>query len=108
MGEVVKVFVGEQQMEFIVNRELICQASRFFSNVLTGPFKEGHESTIYIPEDEPYTFSLFVDFLYQNPLPFIEAEDLHAQLNKLLSLYYFAEKYFINQLMDQTMDRLRE
>ena len=34
--------------------------------------------------------------------------DLHAQLNKLLNLYYFAEKYFINGLMDQTMDRLRE
>jgi hypothetical protein len=74
MGEVVKVLVGEEQKEFTVNKEIICQASKFFSDAFTGPFKEGRESTIYMLEDEPHTFSLFVDFLHQNPLPLIERQ----------------------------------
>jgi hypothetical protein len=157
-SEVVKIHVGRKRKEFIVHKKLICDASKFFKDAFTGPFKEGQEGVMYMPEDDPESFSCFIEWLYRNPLPIIEdgakvskvvtmtkkaaedrefgpiteeehlaevsrgkkeakdAEDekmaqdarLSWQINRLLRLYYFAEKIFINGLMNRTMDRIRQ
>lgn len=157
-SEVVKIYVGRKRKEFIVHKNLICDASKFFNDAFTGPFKEGQEGVMYMPEDDPESFSCFIEWLYRNPLPIVEdgtevskvvtktkeptenkefgpitkeehlaevsrkekeakdAEDekkardarLSVQINRLLKLYYFAEKMFINGLMNRTMDRIRQ
>lgn len=152
--EVVSVFVGKKRKEFNVHKKLICEASKFFSDAFNGPFKEGQEGSMYMPEDDPDVFSCFVDWLYRNPLPVVEdtfeppkkvlepvganqdkvfgpitneahlqeitrikkeadekkkAQDarLGDQFTRLLKLYFFAEKIFINELMNRSMDRIR-
>lgn len=162
-SEVVSIFLGKKRKEFNVHKKLICDASKFFSDAFTGPFKEGQEGTMYMPEDDPDVFACFVDWLYRNPLPFVEdtiespkktlevmkpelqtglmkaseykefgpitkdehlqevarlkkeAEDkkkerdarLGDQFSRLLKVYFFAEKIFLNELMNRVMDRVR-
>jgi hypothetical protein len=71
-SEIVSVIVWKKRKEFNVHKNIICQASKFFNDALTGPFKEGQENRMYMPEDDPDVFSCFVDWLYRNPLPIIE------------------------------------
>jgi hypothetical protein len=153
-SEVVSILVGKKRKEFNVHKKLICQASKFFNDAFTGPFKEGQENKMYMPEDDPEVFSCFVDWLYRNPLPVIEdtfvaekkeveitkaseckafgpvTEEEHLQevervnkeakekkkardirlgdqFSRLLKLYFFAEKIFLHELMNRTMDRIR-
>jgi hypothetical protein len=153
-SEIVSVLVGKKRKEFNVHKKLICQASKFFNDAFTGPFKEGQENKMYMPEDDPEVFSCFIDWLYRNPLPVIEddfvaekkdveitkaseykafgpatreehlqevervnkeaeerkkARDIHLgdQFSRLLKLYFFAEKIFLHELMNRTMDRIR-
>ena len=71
-SETVAVFVGKKRKEFNVHKKLICQASKFFNDAFSGPFKEGQENRMHMPEDDPEVFSYFVDWLYRNPLPVVE------------------------------------
>jgi len=154
-SEVVSVLVGKERKEFIVHKKLICQASKFFNDAFTGPFKEGQENKMDMPEDDPEVFSCFIDWLYRNPLPVVEdtyvaekkeveitkvsecksfgpltkeehsqevervnkeakekkkARDIRLgdQFSRLLRLYFFAEKIFLHELMNRTMDRIRQ
>jgi hypothetical protein len=153
-SETVSVFVGKKRKEFNVHKKLICEASKFFKDAFTGPYKEGQENRMHMPEDDPEVFSCFIDWLYRNPLPIIEdtsevpkkdveimnasgyrafgpptkeehlqevdrvkkeveeqkrARDIRLgdQFSRLLKLYFFAEKIFIHELMNRTIDRIR-
>jgi hypothetical protein len=153
-SEVVSVLVGKKRKEFNIHKKLICQASKYFNDAFTGPFKEGQENKMYMPEDDPEVFSYFVDWLYRNPLPVVEdtfvdekkeveitkaseyktfgpatkeehlqevervskeaeekkkAQDIRLgdQFDRLLKLYFFAEKIFLHDLMNRAMDRIR-
>jgi len=154
-SETVSVLVGKKRKEFNVHKKLICQASKFFNDAFSGPFKEGQENRMHMPEDDPEVFSCFVDWLYRNPLPVVEdtikvpkkdveimksseckafgpvtkeehlqevervnkeadekkkARDIRLgdQFNRLLKLYFFAEKIFLHDLMNRAMDRIRQ
>lgn len=67
-------------------------------------FKEGYESSITMPEDDPQTFELFLHWLYQGALPHgLIDDDFHP----LLHLYIFAEKLCLDEVANKTMDALQ-
>ncbi len=71
-SETVSIFVGKKRKEFNIHKKLICEASKFFNDAFNGPYKEGQENRMHMPEDDPEVFSCFVDWLYRNPLPVVE------------------------------------
>lgn len=153
--ETVTLSVGKKRKEFTVHKKLICDASKFFNDAFNGPFKEGVDGIMYMPEDDPGVIAYFVDWLYRNPIPQVEDSEkpkvspitvhpvkpgdvqfgpptkaehenkleqakmkaaakekaLQARLDrpfdKLFKLYYFAEKLFMKDLKNQTMDCIR-
>ncbi len=57
--------------------------SKFFKDAFNGPFKEGKEGIMYMPEDDSDVFSSFFDWLYRNPLPIVKDE---AEVPKEVSI----------------------
>ena len=82
--------------------------------MLGGQFSEAQSNTVTLPEEDPQTFELFIYWLYHNqlpPLPDPEIMDL-AELAvaewSYYGLYCLGEKWCINALKNQTIDRIRE
>jgi hypothetical protein len=70
--EIVKLVTGKKRKVFNVHKKLLCDASKFFNDAFNGPFKEGYDGTMYMPEDDPDVITRMISWLYRNPLPFIE------------------------------------
>lgn len=71
-SDIVTLVVGKKRKEFKVHKKLICEASKFFNDAFNGPFKEGKEGIMYMPEDDPDVITYLVDWLYRSPLPMVE------------------------------------
>ena len=55
--------VGPGEERFVVHQGVLCQ-SLVFAAMCLADFKERHDQIIKLPEDEPYYFQLFVEYLY--------------------------------------------
>jgi hypothetical protein len=73
-GEKVTVLVGEAREEFTISKGLISERSKWFANALDGRFKEGRESVIELPEDDPKAFTAFFFWIHANDLYFEELD----------------------------------
>ena len=58
--DIVTIHVGPKRKAFAIHKALICSRSDFFSKAFNGPFKEGVEDAMYLPEDSPNAFSALV------------------------------------------------
>ena len=56
---------GEAQRVFHVHETLLRTASEYFRKALSSNFSEGQQKTCSFPEDDPYAFRAFVQYLYQ-------------------------------------------
>jgi desulfoferrodoxin (superoxide reductase-like protein) len=59
---------------------------------------------MHLPDEDPGSFSLFVDWVYRSTVPHCNTRDHFVNLFKL---YVFAEKMYSNELANRTMDRIR-
>jgi hypothetical protein len=100
----VKVYLGKKRKEFVIHKKLLCNKSDFFRKAFTGSFKEG-EGVIYLPDDSPGPFSIFIDWLYRSTIPPGHTEEY---FNNLFKLYIFASKLCLNELADGAIDRIRD
>jgi len=93
---------------------LIERGSTFFAGALGGQFSEAKSNTMDLPDEDPETFDLFVHWLYHSTLPPIpdaritDAAELTVAEWSYYGLYCLGEKWCINALKNQTIDRIRE
>lgn len=139
-------------------RSLFRTASTFFDKAFNGPFKEGAERAVYLPDDDPAVIEVFIAWLYSGTLSpplakssdAVESSDVvndestetiksnnnngsedgsgsddsgdsdggegpdgeedsdREASHHYTALYSFAEKYGIESLQNQVMDKLAE
>ncbi|KAI9053318.1 hypothetical protein LZ554_002281 [Drepanopeziza brunnea f. sp. 'monogermtubi'] len=107
MGEeTVIITVGSHKRKnFVVHKQLLCDASEFFAKAFKGGFKEAEEGVMEMLDDDPDAFAWFVTWLYRSEVP--EGETVFHQ-RILYNLYMLGEKLLLNELVNKTMDRVRE
>ncbi|CZR51097.1 uncharacterized protein PAC_00972 [Phialocephala subalpina] len=54
--EMIALYVGPKRKEFIVYKTPLCRSAKFFDAALNGPFIEGQERIMHLPEDDPGAF----------------------------------------------------
>ncbi|TGO25775.1 hypothetical protein BPAE_0073g00410 [Botrytis paeoniae] len=63
--ELVQIFVGPERKTFSVHKNLIRRSGDFFKVVFQdNGFKEGAENKMDLPEDKPYIFQGFFNWMY--------------------------------------------
>ncbi|KAI9762830.1 MAG: hypothetical protein M4579_000183 [Chaenotheca gracillima] len=104
----VDVYVGPNKQHWRLHRELLRYVGRFFSRALSQDYREGQNSRIDFPEDDPEGFKLFVVWLYRGDLPpLINATwDGVPLMRQHLELYYFADKLCIPSLQNKAIDEI--
>lgn len=105
------LYVSEAKFAIRIHRNLICDASPFFSSAFmgTGTFTETTEQSMTLPEDSLEVVSSFVSWLYKGyyPLPpYTTAVETHGCYTELAKLYVFADKYDVARLHNHIIDRL--
>ncbi|KAH6671058.1 hypothetical protein B0J14DRAFT_484955, partial [Halenospora varia] len=103
--ELVTVHVGAKRKTFAVHKNLLCDTSTFFRNAFDGPFKEGADGVMYMPEDDPTIFELFVNWLYRDTLPEMPKEEFKEQI---LSLSVLADKICSTRLSNSIVDYVQD
>ena len=86
-------------------KNVICQASDYFSIAFKNGFQETKEGTIHMPDDDPVTFKRLLTWVYARKMP--QAKGTTNQ-KLLYDLYIMAEKLCMFDLANRTMDRIRE
>ncbi|KAK6615871.1 hypothetical protein H4I95_01023 [Botrytis cinerea] len=94
--EIVTLIVGPKRKEFAVHKKLICDSCDYFNKAFCGPFLEGAEGKIYLPEDSSDAVALFIEWLYRQVVNYIwdQTEDkspLRLLCIKRLAWFYHDE-----------------
>jgi hypothetical protein len=103
--ELVTIFVGDKRKKFVVHKKLLCDSADYFKGVFTGDFEEARKAEMYMPEDNPGAFSLYVTWLYRSSIPMANTE---AHLENLYELYFLADKLCLVDLKDKAMDTIQD
>lgn len=100
--------VGEDKIPFNVHVDQLCEASAFFKAAFTSKFKENHEETVRLPEDDETTVDLFVQWLYKEQCEFLSPPFDMTGVYTMLSikLLVFADKYYIPRLRTHVLETL--
>ncbi|KAF7956635.1 hypothetical protein EAE96_003969 [Botrytis aclada] len=105
--EIVDIHVGPQKKLFQVHRGILCDKVPYFQKMFSSGFVEGLEGKAFFPEDDPTCFDSFMGWIYLGTLRVLKAstaiEKVQYDLN-LLSLYSFANKLCLPELMDLVLD----
>jgi BTB/POZ domain len=106
----IDIFVGsgEKTRKYHVHKGVMLEGSRaapFFKACLkdSSGFKEGMESKVNLSEEDPDTFGAFLEWAYSLKVRFPSAR---GDLSKLAKLWILADKYCVEQLMNETMDEI--
>ena len=101
--KVITVLVGPGEESYEVHKDLICASSRFFKAACNRKSVEGMEDVVHLPNDDPETFELLLQWLYMERV----AEPGKAALvgwHETASLYTLAVKLQILELQDAVVD----
>jgi len=63
------VFVGSTKVPLFVHQDLLTYHSTFFAAALNGNFREADDRAVTSAESDPWTFEMFVHWLYHQALP---------------------------------------
>ncbi|ERF77049.1 hypothetical protein EPUS_07955 [Endocarpon pusillum Z07020] len=58
--------VGSEKVSFTVHQRLLCDASKFFKDALSGGFKEATKKQVRLPDVTPTSFESFLSWLYSS------------------------------------------
>ncbi|EKD16219.1 uncharacterized protein L3040_009541 [Drepanopeziza brunnea f. sp. 'multigermtubi'] len=67
-SNMVTIYVGPDRKCWTVHENLICDRTRFFRSAFRGGFAETTEKSIWLEDDDPEIFKLFVEWLYGSDL----------------------------------------
>lgn len=107
------IAVSPTKVIFTAHRSSLLDVFEFFTNALSGEFREAQTATITFADTSVDTFNTFIEWLYTRRLfdgvePCPEHPD-HQTRKKhqatLLDLYIFADKYDIPQMRNDIFDR---
>jgi hypothetical protein len=114
------LIVGENEARFNVHESLLVTYSEFFRAALQGGFKEAHEKTVELEDEDSDIIELFVHWLYYQRFPdknkgddddllakwtLNENED-YQKIDKLTQLYVFGDKYQVSKLQRDVIDEV--
>lgn len=108
----VTIHVGTEKRKqgLHVHKDLICARSPFFKAALTNDWKEAQEGTVVLAEDDYDIVTVYVQWLYRNKLFHKEDKEVTApyasEMDRLTSLYVFAEKIGDVDFMDTVVDAI--
>ncbi|KAE9381260.1 hypothetical protein N431DRAFT_322954, partial [Stipitochalara longipes BDJ] len=103
--ELVTIYVGDKRKKFVVHKKLLCGSADYFKGAFTRGFEEARKGEMYMSDDSPEAFSLYVDWLYRSSIPIVNTE---AHLRSLYELYLLADKLCLIELKDKTMDTIQD
>ncbi|KAK4235002.1 hypothetical protein C8A03DRAFT_18192 [Achaetomium macrosporum] len=127
--EVVTVLVGDEQREFTLHRKLLCDSCAFFKSyidAIPSPASSSSKGTsgddeddsvLWLPNEAPDMFELFVLWLYQRKRfhTFIDhallalcPDDRRTMRTNLVRLHLFAAVIDLPALQDTAMDALQD
>lgn len=99
-NEIITVLVGENEQQFIVHKNTICDKSKFFEAACSsGRWKEGKEKLVRLPEVDPEAFRVYVHWVYTGKVS-PEVEWGHADLNCAEKQVTYTEAYIIGDVLD--------
>jgi len=104
----VTLSVRPKHHEYTVHEDLICRPSEFFKKAFEGKFKEGEEGVLCMPENEPGTISLYIDWIYRSAVPCGRSKTVQSHIYNLYDLYIFADKIYLIELKDKVMDTIQD
>ncbi len=64
----VNFYIGAKRKEFSIHKSLI-NPNDFLTPEFTGSTSGGTQNIIYLPEDSPGAFALYVEWLYRSSIP---------------------------------------
>ncbi|EXJ87748.1 hypothetical protein A1O1_04674 [Capronia coronata CBS 617.96] len=110
--QIVTIFVGSEQVEFAVHKNMLCAASKFFERAVQGPFMESKTQQVRLPEERPEVFAFLVDWLYIGGLDqmypsIIRSRQQWHKDEYYLKVYRMADRLIIPGLQLLTYHRLR-
>lgn len=113
----VTLFVGSEERAFHIHKKLVCDKVPAFAAMFNGGFKEAEEGKAKLPEDSPVAFELFVEWLYRgylSPMHIDATMDrafirvlTRSTVTKWTNVFCFAEKYWIEALMDHSLTLIK-
>ena len=86
-----------------MHRDLLCDRSDYFRACFEGSFREAQEGELFLPDDDPGSFDLFVGWLYGAPLKNIVSQN---ELLVYLALVVLANKLCLEYLHNEAMDHI--
>ena len=99
----VDIFVGVEQNQFHLHRDLLCDRSDYFKACFERSFKEAQQGQLFLQEDDTGSFDLFVKWLYGAPLKKIGS---HDDLLVFLALVVLVKKLCLEYLQNEAMDHI--
>lgn len=94
------VYVGKDRAKFNIHKALLCEVSPYFEAACNGRFKEAHEGSMELPEDDVDAFENFVQWMYGTP---VSTEILFINIVEIFAL---AEKLCVTRLKNDVVDAL--
>jgi BTB/POZ domain len=98
----VRIFVGPERVEYNLHKELLCERSSFFQAAFEGPFQEGQEKVMNLPEDSMASFEILVLYVYGSALAPVAPRKVGAYIR----LYGLAEKLCMENLANEVVDMI--
>ncbi|KAF2486837.1 hypothetical protein BDY17DRAFT_321598 [Neohortaea acidophila] len=108
-ASIIKVVVGTDKYTYRVHKSYLTKPGSFFETALKKPWIKGHHRTIELPEDDPYDFHVYVQWLYTGKLfckPLYEQEPETEERNYglLFDLYVLGQKLLDREFQDRVVD----
>ncbi|KAF4628130.1 hypothetical protein G7Y89_g10020 [Cudoniella acicularis] len=109
--DMVNIYVGSEEFLFRVHKKILCARIPYFDKMFNSGFKEGTELMAKLPEEEPVTFDLLVEWVYQSfPYPIRKLEAVRNSEGDLtpswdvIAFYALAGRMCLPNLQDLIMD----
>lgn len=91
---------GENERQFRVHKEVLCDKLEYFDKMFNGGFAEVLDNEARFPEDDPEYFDVLLDWVYSGSLRILE----NNPSPYFFILYDLADGLCCTHLMDQIMD----
>ena len=94
----------EEHGDFYLYENHLVYHSLFFRKALEGPWKESQDKVVELPEEEPYLFRMFIQWLYTGD--FHTGSEIEENLLDHCKLYALADKYQVLRLKNHVIDKI--
>jgi hypothetical protein len=94
--------------QYHVHKGVVIEGTRsapFFQACLQDGFKEGKECKIFLSDEIPIIFDMFIEWAYEADIKMPTEADTMAPL---VQLWVFADKYCVEELMNDTISKIAE